>query len=98
MRRMRVESRRVIRYLMEQEQLLGRDPERQWRLRAACRGLDTELFFPDNVLDSEIPMRVCRNCPVQVECFADRSVWGVWGGTTEWERSDFLRGQARAWL
>lgn len=57
-----------------------------WRDTAACRGLDTDIFFPDP--DDEAAVRaatdVCDSCPVRFDCllFAqgqDNSV-GVWGG------------------
>jgi WhiB family redox-sensing transcriptional regulator len=59
----------------------------QWRLRAACRETDPESFFPANADDAVIPKKICRKCAVRPDCFADRQPWGIWGGTTEWERN-----------
>lgn len=67
----------------------GRTLDDEWRSRAACRGMDTDLFFPRDRKAGEAAIRVCRGCPVAVECgeWADghracgyRTV-GVWGGT-----------------
>jgi Transcription factor WhiB len=50
----------------------------------ACRGMDTNLFFPSDP-DQE-PPAVCSTCPVVDECFS----WGLhyedngcWGGVSE---------------
>lgn len=58
----------------------------EWRLRAACRGLDPELFFPHRAeLEGlRLALEVCATCPVQDECLqwaldhSERE--GVWGG------------------
>lgn len=74
--------------------------ELEWRRRAACRGVDPELFFTAG--ESGRPTRatldrlataktVCRGCPVVDEC----REWaidvgddhGILGGTTPAERS-----------
>jgi WhiB family redox-sensing transcriptional regulator len=68
----------------------------QWRSAGACRSADPDLFFP--ISDSG-PAReqaakakaICATCPVRREClaFALRTgqVYGIWGGTTEHERT-----------
>lgn len=68
---------------------------RDWRARAACRGVDPELFFPE---PSDEPLvkaqvaaakAVCRPCPVRERCLVDaveRLPHGVAGGLTEQER------------
>lgn len=70
-----------------------------WMNHAACRGMDTNLFFPEvggvgNGNDKAIS--VCENCPVITHCraYADhmerrpghQGHHGVWGGTTPDER------------
>ena len=58
----------------------------EWRLQAACRGLDPELFFPHRAEVAELrsALEVCSVCPVQDECLqwaldnSERE--GVWGG------------------
>ena len=60
-----------------------------WQARAACAGMDTEMFYPpghhpaiDHVWDE--PRAVCLDCPVRDECLADavehRDAWGMRGG------------------
>lgn len=72
-----------------------------WQLLAACRGLDSEVFFhPDGERGSAREEReraakaVCAGCPVLRECaehaLAVREPYGVWGGMTEDERNHAL--------
>jgi len=71
-----------------------------WRARAACRNLDTEIFFPDSEADAGPALSVCATCPVRNECLdwaiATRQHDGVWGGTTESERKRIRRRRAAA--
>lgn len=68
-----------------------------WRKRAACRGIDVEIFYPatDEDDDAEPAKAVCAECPVRQTCLehalAHREREGVWGGTTERERRRILR-------
>ena len=67
-----------------------------WRKRAACRGIDVEIFFPEREdADVEAAKAVCETCPVREACLehalAHREREGVWGGTTERERRRILR-------
>jgi WhiB family redox-sensing transcriptional regulator len=68
-----------------------------WRLRAACRQVDSAVFFPP---DGERPPQrdaretrakaICASCPVLRQCavyairYGER--YGVWGGLSERER------------
>jgi hypothetical protein len=94
-RRSRAESRRRMEILEAEARRLPEDPAGAWRLEAACRGLEVEDFYPVSADAAAWPQRICRNCPVQVPCYADRDQWGIWGGTTESERRDFERAKAR---
>ena len=71
-----------------------------WRAGAACRNLDTEIFFPDSEADAGPALSVCATCPVRNECLdwaiATRQHDGVWGGTTESERKRIRRRRAAA--
>ena len=66
----------------------------EWRDRAACRGLDINLFFPGpgEMAKIRVAREYCATCPVQLECleyalhFPDRDLPGIYGGTTELER------------
>jgi WhiB family redox-sensing transcriptional regulator len=68
-----------------------------WRKRAACRGVDVEIFFPetDDDVEVEAAKAVCERCPVRQACLehalAHREREGVWGGATERERRRILR-------
>ncbi|WP_043485968.1 MULTISPECIES: WhiB family transcriptional regulator [Streptomyces] len=66
-----------------------------WRERAACRGVDPDLFFPignsgPTLEQIDEAKAVCGQCPVVEQClnWAMRvgRVEGIWGGTTEGER------------
>ena len=69
-----------------------------WRIRAACRGPETALFFPpanaerrdERDARERRAKSICRECPVQTECLdyalGIREPHGIWGGLTEAER------------
>ena len=66
-----------------------------WRLRAACRGMDPDLFFAErgeSVTDAKL---TCLDCPVRTECkdysLTTRQAYGVWGGVTERGRKRLRR-------
>jgi WhiB family redox-sensing transcriptional regulator len=80
---------------MTQRLLPHRSERTDWRVEAACRDVDPELFFPVSASGASVPQieeakQVCRTCPVRAACLR----WalergenaGVWGGTTEDER------------
>ncbi len=75
------------------------EKRRDWRNSAACRGVDTTLFFPGQGEPVGEAQDVCALCDVRVECveFAleSRQRFGIWGGTTERERRR-LRAESRA--
>ena len=66
--------------------------EQTWRDRAACLGMDSDIFFPERTegrrTDKEAKA-ICATCPVTEACLDYAvSVWppmkfGVWGGKTE---------------
>ena len=66
-----------------------------WKLDAACKDLDTDLFFPDSEANAGPALEVCASCPVRQQCldFAllTRQDDGVWGGHTESERRRLRR-------
>jgi WhiB family redox-sensing transcriptional regulator len=69
-----------------------------WKLQAACRDLDTSLFFPDSEADAAPAKEVCATCPVREACLqfalTTRQHDGVWGGLSEAERKRVRRRQA----
>jgi WhiB family transcriptional regulator, redox-sensing transcriptional regulator len=65
-----------------------------WRERAACRGLDPDLFYPERGADPKPAQRICADCPVREECLdyaMERREIGIWGGTSEQERRRMKR-------
>ena len=66
-----------------------------WRQRAACRGVDPDVFYPVSDEEAEEAKAVCRVCPVRESCLeyalANRERDGVWGGATERERRRLIR-------
>jgi WhiB family redox-sensing transcriptional regulator len=63
---------------------------RPWAARAACRGLEPELFFPARGASTREAKAVCAVCPVRAECLEDalehHEGHGIWGGMSERER------------
>ncbi|MGH8903069.1 MAG: WhiB family transcriptional regulator [Egibacteraceae bacterium] len=79
-------------------------PRLDWRARAACRDLDTELFFPIGTTGPAVDQAnqakaVCAGCPVTLQCLewalAKHQNAGIWGGLTEDERRRLRRSQGR---
>jgi WhiB family redox-sensing transcriptional regulator len=61
-----------------------------WRDRAACRGTDPDLFFPERGESADPARKICARCPARQPCLAyalDNGIThGVWGGLAERER------------
>ena len=77
-----------------------RDHRPDWRVNAACRDADPELFFPEGDISSarvqvKTAKLICRGCPVSATCLswalADGHETGIWGGLTEDERRKLHR-------
>ena len=54
-----------------------------WRARARCRDIGTDLFFPDASDPIETAQAWCRGCPVNLECAEyglTTAGFGIWGG------------------
>jgi len=66
-----------------------------WRQRAACRGIDPNVFYPPSEEEAEEAKSICAGCPVREACLeyalANRERDGVWGGATERERRRLVR-------
>lgn len=59
--------------------------EPHWRVHAACRRFDSELWFPVARKDPSVEARqVCKHCPVRRRCggwaFATGQEFGIWAG------------------
>jgi WhiB family transcriptional regulator, redox-sensing transcriptional regulator len=67
----------------------------KWHEDVACREADPDLFFPIGTTEvalrqMEEAKRICRDCPMQIQCLGwaleNGAADGVWGGTTPDER------------
>lgn len=71
-----------------------------WRQRAACRGVDPDIFFPVSDDEAEDAKAICRQCSAQQACLewalTNREKEGVWGGATERERRRIIRRRRRS--
>lgn len=83
---------------------MNTDPEEDWRERAACRGLNSDLFFPIGtggpaLAQIERAKAICRTCPVIAECLAAALAHGeddgIWGGLTPDERRRLRQSRRR---
>lgn len=66
-----------------------------WRQRAACRGVDPDVFYPVTDEDAQEAKSICNGCQVREACLefalVNRERDGVWGGATERERRRIIR-------
>ncbi len=73
--------------------------ELSWERHAACRGLDSSIFFPADDEQVATAKAVCGECPVSDSCLehaiAHRERDGVWGGMTAVERQRMIRRMRR---
>ena len=71
-----------------------------WRAAAACRDMETDIFFPESDEEAGPAKAVCARCPVIEPCLsfalANRQEQGVWGGMTETERRRLRRRRQEA--
>ncbi|WP_225826524.1 WhiB family transcriptional regulator [Streptomyces naphthomycinicus] len=69
----------------------------EWQAEAACRGMDSSVFFSPagergnaRRRREEAAQEICLHCPVRVPCAgfaaASEQRYGVWGGRTETDR------------
>src|SRR6476659_5362224 len=82
--------------------LPGPQPERwEWQLRAACRGMDSSLFFhpfneqmPDRQRRIDAAKAICGGCVVVHDCgthaLTVQEPYGIWGGLSESDRARLL--------
>jgi WhiB family redox-sensing transcriptional regulator len=69
-----------------------------WQDMAACRNMDTNLFYPPYGKDiPEVAKAICSGCPVKAQCrdfaIGNRDEHGIWGGMDSKERADYARGR-----
>lgn len=74
----------------------------EWVEDAACLGIGTWLFFPDQAGSLREAKKICARCPVTKECLAyadsmnEGQYAGIWGGTTEGQRRRTKRAEKEA--
>lgn len=84
-----------------------REGDWDWQQNAACRGLDTAIFYhPENERGPSRMRRemrakaICAKCPVTENCLrwalAAREPYGVWGGLSVDEREALISQQRTA--
>lgn len=79
-----------------------------WQLQAACRGPQSEVFFPpsqserkhDRLERERRAKAICGICPVRSDCLSYameiRESHGIWGGLSESERKSMMERQLAA--
>jgi WhiB family redox-sensing transcriptional regulator len=90
-----VESRQQFNYLVR----LG-EAGNEWHARAACRGVDPNLFFPERgemAAAAYARAKFCNHCMVSKECLQHAVVvgepLGIWGGKTVTDRRRMTKDQ-----
>jgi WhiB family redox-sensing transcriptional regulator len=72
----------------------------EWREQAACRGMPTAWWFPEDGQPADpAARRICLGCPVRMACLTEAiersEPDGVWGGLGPGERRRFARWRRR---
>jgi WhiB family redox-sensing transcriptional regulator len=63
-----------------------------WRADAACRGMDTAVFFPGRGQSGAVAAAkaICNGCPVAAECLTEAMLdpmnSGIWGASSHRQR------------
>jgi WhiB family redox-sensing transcriptional regulator len=75
-------------------------PSIDWFADAACRDVDTAVFFPKSEADAGQAKAICATCPVREACLeyalATRPAEGIFGGMTPTERHRLIRRRQKA--
>jgi WhiB family redox-sensing transcriptional regulator len=75
-------------------------PSIEWFAEAACRGVETAVFFPKSDADAGPAKAICATCPVREACLeyalTTRPAEGVFGGMTPIERHRLIRRRQKA--
>ena len=76
------------------------EPVDGWTDLAACKGMDTAMFYERSVED--LVAVACGQCPVRADCLAEAYLspepHGVWGGESERGRKRIRRRMIRGTL
>ena len=64
--------------------------DQDWRAHGLCSRTNPDLWFSPGALEHKEAKRICRACPVRMDCLQYAMETpvdhGVWGGLTERER------------
>jgi WhiB family redox-sensing transcriptional regulator len=70
-------------------------PPDMWQDRAACYGIDPDVFFPTSEEEAGPALAYCSSCAIRDICLAwalkNGERYGVWGGLTEQQRRRLVR-------
>jgi len=70
-------------------------PPDYWQDRAACFGVEPDVFFPISEEEAGPALTFCGSCRIREECLSwalkNGERYGVWGGTTEQQRRRLQR-------
>ena len=70
-------------------------PPDYWQDRAACFGIDPDVFFPISEEEAGPALAYCGACRIREDCLAwalkNGERYGVWGGLTEQQRRRIAR-------
>lgn len=70
-------------------------PRPGWRTDAACDGMDTDLWYPeDGLRPDDTTLAICGTCPVRDDCLLSAKASrepGWWGGVAPRRRSVLTR-------
>lgn len=78
--------------------------QRSWTDRAACLGMDPDLFMPQRGENKKVQKakQICRQCPVMNECreyglelSVKYDTHGIFGGLSRYERAAILKLEGR---
>jgi len=73
------------------------EPMGVWVKQGACKGMDTNIFFPErgNVEAVVTAKNICFSCPVMMECrewaLRNNPPCGIWGGFSKREIRRYRR-------
>ena len=65
---------------------------------AACRGTDTEAFYPVNGLPMQTVVRICQGCPIRNDCASyaiEHEAYGYWANMAEITRREIRVGRRK---
>lgn len=66
----------------------------EWMENARCKNMGSELFMSENQKDIKEAIAICLGCPAVKSCLEyaiANKEQGVWGGTTERQRTRLIR-------